>query len=70
MIFCRKLLVLFTLLYLTMKMPFASDSTLRHAVTDSLLRRTSSEFKRMGQRIFVFIVGGATRSEVCDLSSY
>lgn len=48
-------------------MPFASDSSLRHAVTDSLLRHTSSDFRKMGQRIFVFIIGGATRSEVCDL---
>lgn len=34
---------------------FCSDSVLRHA---------SSDFKRMGQRIFIFIVGGTTRSEV------
>lgn len=32
--------------------------------SDSVLRRTTSEFKKMGKRIFVFIVGGATRSEV------
>ncbi|KAK1370425.1 SNARE-interacting protein KEULE-like [Heracleum sosnowskyi] len=43
---------------------YSSDSTLKHAVTDSLLRRTSSELKKMGQRIFVFIIGGATRSEL------
>ncbi|KAL1812872.1 hypothetical protein DCAR_0625131 [Daucus carota subsp. sativus] len=43
---------------------YSSDSTLRHAVTDSMLRRTSSEFRKMGQRIFVFIIGGATRSEL------
>ena len=33
--------------------------------SDSVLRHASSDFKKMGQRIFVFIVGGATRSEVC-----
>ncbi|XP_040987049.1 SNARE-interacting protein KEULE-like [Juglans microcarpa x Juglans regia] len=32
--------------------------------SDSMLRHTSSDFKKMGQRIFVFIVGGATRSEL------
>ncbi|KAF7810171.1 SNARE-interacting protein KEULE [Senna tora] len=32
--------------------------------SDSVLRRSASEIKRMGQRIFVFIVGGATRSEL------
>ncbi|KAJ9555304.1 hypothetical protein OSB04_009918 [Centaurea solstitialis] len=32
--------------------------------SESVLRRTTSEFKRMGKRIFVFIVGGATRSEL------
>lgn len=32
--------------------------------SDSVLRHASSDFKRMGQRIFVFIVGGATRSEL------
>ncbi|KAK4435129.1 SNARE-interacting protein KEULE [Sesamum alatum] len=32
--------------------------------SDSPLRRASSDFKEMGQRIFVFIVGGATRSEL------
>ncbi|XP_054825286.1 SNARE-interacting protein KEULE-like [Prosopis cineraria] len=32
--------------------------------SDSVLRHTSSDFKKMGQRIFVFIVGGATRSEL------
>ena len=36
-------------------MPFCSDSVLKNAVAD---------FKRMGQRIFVFIIGGATSSEV------
>ncbi|KAL8137125.1 hypothetical protein V2J09_003126 [Rumex salicifolius] len=32
--------------------------------SDSLLRHASSDVRRMGQRIFIFIVGGATRSEV------
>ncbi|GAB4834255.1 STXBP unc-18 S1 [Ancistrocladus abbreviatus] len=32
--------------------------------SDSLLRHASSDSKKMGQRIFVFIVGGATRSEL------
>uniref|UniRef100_A0A1J3FDC2 Protein transport Sec1b n=1 Tax=Noccaea caerulescens TaxID=107243 RepID=A0A1J3FDC2_NOCCA len=32
--------------------------------SDSVLGRASSGFKRKGQRIFVFIVGGATRSEL------
>ncbi|KAL2516825.1 SNARE-interacting protein KEULE [Abeliophyllum distichum] len=32
--------------------------------SDSILRHASSDFKQMGQRIFVFIVGGATRSEL------
>ncbi|KAK4262652.1 hypothetical protein QN277_028188 [Acacia crassicarpa] len=32
--------------------------------SDSVLRHTSSDFRKMGQRIFVFIVGGATRSEL------
>ncbi|KAK6947649.1 Sec1-like protein [Dillenia turbinata] len=32
--------------------------------SDSVLRHASSDPKKMGQRIFVFIVGGATRSEV------
>ncbi|KAB1217102.1 SNARE-interacting protein KEULE [Morella rubra] len=31
--------------------------------SDSILRHASSDFKKMGQRIFVFIIGGATRSE-------
>lgn len=35
---------------------YSSDSVLRHA--------SSSDFKKMGQRIFVFIIGGATRSEL------
>ncbi|WRX18274.1 Sec1-like protein - like 7 [Theobroma cacao] len=32
--------------------------------SDSVLKHASSDFKKMGKRIFVFIVGGATRSEV------
>eukprot|EP00256_Glycine_max_P030316 XP_006573739.1 SNARE-interacting protein KEULE isoform X7 [Glycine max] len=32
--------------------------------SDSVLRHASSDFRRMGQRIFLFIVGGATRSEL------
>ncbi|KMT12251.1 hypothetical protein BVRB_5g101960 isoform A [Beta vulgaris subsp. vulgaris] len=32
--------------------------------SDSILRHASSDFKKMGKRIFVFIVGGATRSEM------
>ncbi|KAJ3672528.1 hypothetical protein LUZ60_007249 [Juncus effusus] len=31
---------------------------------DSVLRHASSDFRRMGQRIFVFMIGGATRSEL------
>ncbi|KAK9273663.1 hypothetical protein L1049_018473 [Liquidambar formosana] len=31
--------------------------------SDSILKQSSNEFKKMGQRIFVFIIGGATRSE-------
>ncbi|XP_044488464.1 SNARE-interacting protein KEULE-like isoform X2 [Mangifera indica] len=32
--------------------------------SEPVLRHASSDFKKMGQRIFVFIVGGATRSEL------
>ncbi|XP_042024626.1 SNARE-interacting protein KEULE-like isoform X2 [Salvia splendens] len=32
--------------------------------SDSILRHASSDFRKMGQRIFVFIAGGATRSEL------
>ncbi|KAL2477949.1 SNARE-interacting protein KEULE [Forsythia ovata] len=32
--------------------------------SDSVLRNVSNDFKKMGQRIFVFIIGGATRSEL------
>ncbi|XP_026388097.1 SNARE-interacting protein KEULE-like [Papaver somniferum] len=32
--------------------------------SDSVLRHASSDFKRMGKRIFVFIIGGATRAEL------
>ncbi|GER34566.1 KEULE family protein [Striga asiatica] len=35
--------------------------------SDSVLRHASSDFKKMGRRIFVFIVGGATRSEETEL---
>ncbi|MCI14103.1 SNARE-interacting protein KEULE-like, partial [Trifolium medium] len=34
------------------------------AYSDSVLKHSSSDFKKMGQRIFIFIVGGATRSEL------
>lgn len=32
--------------------------------SDSVLRNASSDYRNMGQRIFVFIIGGATRSEL------
>ncbi|KAF5732954.1 protein transport Sec1a [Tripterygium wilfordii] len=32
--------------------------------SDSALKSVSLDFKKMGQRIFIFIIGGATRSEV------
>ncbi|KAM0895681.1 hypothetical protein ACQ4PT_023679 [Festuca glaucescens] len=32
--------------------------------SDSVLKHASSDFKKLGQRIFVFIIGGATRSEL------
>ncbi|KNA14722.1 hypothetical protein SOVF_105040 [Spinacia oleracea] len=32
--------------------------------SDSVLRHASSDFKKMNKRLFVFIVGGATRSEL------
>ncbi|WOK92926.1 SNARE-interacting protein KEULE-like [Canna indica] len=32
--------------------------------SESVLRNVAADFKKMGQRIFVFIVGGATRSEL------
>ncbi|KAG0496023.1 hypothetical protein HPP92_000714 [Vanilla planifolia] len=32
--------------------------------SDSVLRHASSDFKKMGQRVFIFIIGGATRSEL------
>ncbi|KAI0500738.1 hypothetical protein KFK09_018954 [Dendrobium nobile] len=32
--------------------------------SDSVLGNASSDFKRMGQRIFLFVIGGATRSEL------
>lgn len=48
-------LYLFLILYCVFVGIFSSDSNLRNFSTD---------FKNMGQRIFVFIIGGATRSEV------
>ncbi|PNY04212.1 SNARE-interacting protein KEULE [Trifolium pratense] len=39
-------------------------SFLIQVINDSVLKHTSSDFKKMGQRIFIFIVGGATRSEL------
>lgn len=32
--------------------------------SDSILRGESTDFKKLGKRIFVFMIGGATRSEV------
>ncbi|GAB2271996.1 Protein transport Sec1a [Dionaea muscipula] len=32
--------------------------------SDSVLRNASNDLKRMGKRIFVFVIGGATRSEL------
>ncbi|KAF7844783.1 protein transport Sec1a-like [Senna tora] len=32
--------------------------------SDSMLKNVSTDFKKMGKRIFVFIIGGATRSEL------
>ncbi|WVZ76125.1 hypothetical protein U9M48_024124 [Paspalum notatum var. saurae] len=32
--------------------------------SDSVLKHASSDFKKFGQRIFVFVIGGATRSEL------
>ncbi|XP_022897159.1 SNARE-interacting protein KEULE-like [Olea europaea var. sylvestris] len=32
--------------------------------SDSVLRNVSNDFKKMGKRIFIFIIGGATRSEL------
>lgn len=32
--------------------------------SDSILKHASADLRKMGQRIFVFIIGGATRSEV------
>ncbi|PON42972.1 Sec1-like protein [Parasponia andersonii] len=34
------------------------------ALSDSVLRHASNDSEKMGQRIFVFIIGGATRSEL------
>nr|CAB3446529.1 unnamed protein product [Digitaria exilis] len=33
-------------------------------ISDSVLKHASSDFKKLGQRIFVFVIGGATRSEL------
>jgi hypothetical protein len=33
--------------------------------SDSVLKHTSSDMRKLGQRLFIFVVGGATRSEVC-----
>ncbi|KAK1408321.1 hypothetical protein QVD17_39988 [Tagetes erecta] len=35
-----------------------------YPMSDSVKSRTTGEFKKMGKRIFVFIIGGATRSEL------
>ncbi|CAM0945672.1 unnamed protein product [Alopecurus aequalis] len=32
--------------------------------SDSVLKHATSDFKKLGQRIFVFVIGGATRSEL------
>lgn len=32
--------------------------------SESILKSDSTDFKKLGQRLFIFIVGGATRSEV------
>lgn len=42
----------------------SSFNLLLDCCSDSVLRTASSDFKKMGQRIFIFIIGGATRSEV------
>lgn len=44
--------------------PYVDSPFVLNYFSDSILRCASSDFKRMGRRIFVFIVGGATRSEV------
>ncbi|OMO68639.1 Sec1-like protein [Corchorus olitorius] len=36
----------------------------RNSTSDSVPKHGSNDFQKMGQRIFVFIVGGATRSEL------
>ncbi|KAG1347618.1 hypothetical protein COCNU_06G014470 [Cocos nucifera] len=36
----------------------------RYATSDSVPRHASGDFKKMGPRIFIFIIGGATRSEL------
>lgn len=32
--------------------------------SDSVLKTANTDYKKMGQRIFAFVIGGATRSEV------
>lgn len=46
-------LTIYTLLMINVD--FYSDSVLKHA---------SSDFRKLGQRLFIFVIGGATRSEV------
>jgi hypothetical protein len=33
--------------------------------SDSVLKHASSDFRKLGQRLFIFVIGGSTRSEVC-----
>ena len=48
--------------------PFSSVFFPAFLYSDLVLSRESSSFKKMGPRIFVFIIGGATRSEVLEIS--
>uniref|UniRef100_K3YA82 SNARE-interacting protein KEULE n=2 Tax=Setaria TaxID=4554 RepID=K3YA82_SETIT len=32
--------------------------------SDSVLKHASSDFRKLGQRLFIFVIGGATRSEL------
>jgi syntaxin-binding protein 1 len=32
--------------------------------SDSVLKHASSDLRKLGQRLFIFVIGGATRSEV------
>lgn len=43
---------------------FKSLQILAMFCSDSVLKNAANDFKKMGQRIFIFIIGGATRSEV------